>query len=69
MVRIIVDIDEETLRQVMVVLTSRSKQGAIMIALNEYLRLKKRQELSAMIGNYREFDFTRGDYRKMRYGR
>jgi Arc/MetJ family transcription regulator len=65
----IVDLDEDTLREVMEVSKSKTKKGAIVTALNEYLRLKKRQELKSMIGNYREFDLTRDDLRKMRRGR
>ena len=65
----IVDLDEDTLREVMEVSKSKTKKGAIVTALNEYLRLKKRQELKAMIGNSKEFDLTRDDLRKMRHGR
>lgn len=65
----IVDLDEDTLREVMEVSKSKTKKGAIVTALNEYLRLKKRQELKSMIGNYKEFDLTRDDLRKMRHGR
>lgn len=65
----IVDLDEDTLREVMEVSKSKTKKGAIVIALNEYLRLKKRQELKSMIGNYKECDLTRDDLRKMRHGR
>ena len=65
----IVDLDEETLREVMEVSKSKTKKGAIVTALNEYLRLKKRQELKSMIGNYKEFDLTSEDLKKMRHGR
>jgi len=65
----IVDLDEDTLREVMEVSKSKTKKGAIVTALNEYLRLKKRQELKAMIGNYKEFDLTRDGLRMMRHGR
>ncbi|MHB8845422.1 MAG: type II toxin-antitoxin system VapB family antitoxin [Nitrospirota bacterium] len=65
----IVDLDEDTLREVMEVSKSKTKKGAIVTALNEYLRLKKRQELKSLIGNYKEFDLTRDDLKKMRHGR
>ncbi len=65
----IVDLDEDTLREVMEVSKSKTKKGAIVTALNEYLRLKKRQELKDLIGNYKDFDLTREDLRKMRHGR
>lgn len=65
----IVDLDEDTLREVMEVSKSKTKKGAIVTALNEYLRLKKRQDLKSLIGNYKEFDLTCDDLRKMRHGR
>lgn len=65
----IIDLDEDTLREVMEVSKSKTKKGAIVTALNEYLRLKKRQELKSMVGNFKEFDLTRDDFRKMRHGR
>lgn len=48
---------------------SKTKKGAIVIALNEYLRLKKREELKDLIGNYKDFDLTLDDLRKMRHMR
>jgi len=69
MVRTIIDLDEDTLRQVMEFTKSKTEKDAIVIALNEYLRLKKRKALSALIGNKKEFYLTRNDYRKMRSGR
>jgi len=63
------DIDDTMLKKVMEVSHSRTKKGAIVTALTEYLRLKKRQELKDLIGNYKEFDLTLGDLRKMRHER
>jgi Arc/MetJ family transcription regulator len=63
------DIDDVMLRKVMEASHSRTKKGAIVAALTEYLRLKKRQELKGLIGNYSEFDLTISDLRKMRDGR
>jgi len=63
------DIDDAMLKEVMEVSKSRTKKGAIVTALNEYLRLMKRQELKDLIGNYKDFDLTLNDLRKMRHGR
>jgi len=60
------DLDDVMLKKVMAASHSRTKKGAVVAALTEYLRLKKRQELKALIGNYKEFDLTLGDLRKMR---
>jgi Arc/MetJ family transcription regulator len=62
----IIDIDEDMIKKVMEVSQSKTKKGAIVIALNEYLRLKKREELKGLIGNYKDFDLTLDDLRKMR---
>jgi Arc/MetJ family transcription regulator len=63
------DIDDDILKKVMEVSKSRTKKGAIVTALNEYLRLKKREELKELIGNYKDFDLTLEDIRKMRHER
>jgi Arc/MetJ family transcription regulator len=63
------DINDDILRKVMEASHSKTKKGAIVVALNEYLRLKKREELRELIGNYKDFDLTTGDLRKMRHER
>jgi Arc/MetJ family transcription regulator len=63
-----IDIDDGMLRKVMEASKSKTKKDAIVIALKEYLRLKKRQELKNLIGNYADFDLTHDDLRKMRHG-
>jgi Arc/MetJ family transcription regulator len=63
------DIDDDILKKVMDISKSKTKKGAIVIALNEYLRLKKREELKDLIGNYKDFDLTLDDLRKMRHER
>ena len=65
----IVDLDAAMLEKVMEVSKSRTKKGAIVIALQEYLRMKKRRELKDLIGNYKDFDLTLDDHRKMRHER
>jgi Arc/MetJ family transcription regulator len=64
-----VDIDDDILKKVMDISKSKTKKGAIVIALNEYLRLKKREELKDLTGNYKDFDLTLADLRKMRHER
>ncbi len=63
------DIDDDILKKVMDISKSKTKKGAIVIALNEYLRLKKREELKDLIGNFKDFDLTLDDLRKMRHER
>ena len=63
------DIDDDMLKKVMEASHSKTKKGAIVTALNEYLRLKKREELKGLIGNYNDFDLALEDIRKMRHKR
>jgi len=60
------DIDEALIREVIKVSQAKTKKGAIVIALKEYLRAKRRQELREMIGAYDEFGLTLEELEKMR---
>jgi len=63
------DIDNAILKKVMKASKSKTKKGAIVTALNEFLRLRKKQELRELIGNYKDFDLTLEDLGKMRHER
>jgi Arc/MetJ family transcription regulator len=65
----ILDIDDNMLKEVMEVSKAKTKKGAIVTAMTEYLRLKKREELKSLIGNNRNFNLTLDDFGKMRHGR
>lgn len=67
--RTTVDIDDKLLSDVIKVSHARTKKGAIVIALKEYLRGKRREELKNMIGAYDEFDLSLEDLDKMRHER
>jgi len=64
--RTTIEIDDDLLKEVMESSHSKTKKGAIVIALTEYLKMKKRRELIEMIGNYENFDLTLKDLEKMR---
>jgi len=66
--RITLDIDAELLEEVVKATGARTKKKAIEIAIKEFLRAKRRKELSDLIGNYEEFDVTLKDLEKMRKG-
>ena len=66
--RITLDIDAELLEEVVKATGARTKKKAIEIAIKEFLRAKRRKELSDLIGNYEEFDVTLKDLGKMRKG-
>jgi Arc/MetJ family transcription regulator len=66
--RTTLDIDAELIEKVVKTTGARSKKRAIEIAMKEFLRAKRRKELSDLIGNYEEFDVTLKDLGKMRKG-
>ncbi len=65
--RTTLDISERLLREVMRVSKVKTKKGAIVIALNEYLKAKRRQQLRDMIGAYDEFDLSLEELERMRH--
>ena len=66
--RTTLDIDAELIEKVVKTTGARSKKKAIEIAMKEFLRAKRRKELSDLIGNYEEFEVTLKDLKKMRKG-
>lgn len=60
------DISQELINEVMKASKAKSKKGAIVIALKEYLRTKQRQELKKMIGAYDKFGLSLKELEKMR---
>ncbi len=64
--RTTLDIDAELIEKVVKTTGANSKKKAIEIAMKEYLRFKRRRELSDLIGNYEEFTVTLKDLKKMR---
>ncbi len=64
--RTTLDIDAELVEKVVRTTGSHSKKKAIEIAMKEFLRAKRRKELSDLIGNYEEFGVTLKDLDRMR---
>lgn len=64
--RTTIDIDNDLLKEVMEKSGAKSKKNAIVTAMKDYLRLKRREELKNLIGSYDEFDLDLKDLRKMR---
>ena len=64
--RTTIDIDDELLKEVMEKSGAKSKKNAIVTAMKDYLRLKRREELKNLIGRYDEFNLDLKDLRKMR---
>ena len=65
--RTTLDIDEELVREVMRAAKAKTKKGAIVTALKEYLKATRRQELRDMIGAYDEFDLSLEELESMRH--
>ena len=66
--RTTLDIDAELIEKVVKTTGARSKKKAIEIAMKEFLRAKRREELSKLIGNYDEFALTLKELERMRSG-
>ena len=64
--RTTIDIDDELLKEVMEKSGAKSKKNAIVTAMKDYLRLKRREELKNLIGNCDKFNLDLKDLRKMR---
>ncbi len=64
--RTTLDIDEKLVGDVIRMTGARTKRKAIEVALQEFLRAKRREELAALIDNYDEFDLTLQDLERMR---
>ena len=50
--RTLVEIDEGILKEVINLTGAKSEKNAIIIAINDYLKMKKREALKQLIGNY-----------------
>lgn len=64
--RTTIDINNDLIFEVMKISGAKTKKGAILVALKEYLRYKKIEELKSLIGNYDSFDLDLQDLEKMR---
>ena len=64
--RTTLDIDADLIEKVVRTTGARSKKMAIEIAMKEFLRVKRRKELSDLIGHYGEFEVNLKDLEKMR---
>lgn len=60
------DIDDKLLDTVMKLTSASSKKDAIETALREFLRARRREELSLLIGQYDHFGVSLQSLKKMR---
>ncbi len=64
--RTTLDIDDKLLETVMELTSASSKKDAIETALREFLRARRREELSLLIGQYDHFGVSLKSLKKMR---
>ena len=64
--RTTIDIQDHILHEVLGKTGMKSKKKAVETALKEYLQLSRRQELAAMITEFKDFDLTLDDLDKLR---
>jgi len=67
LMRTTLDIDAELLERIVKASGAPTKKKAIEIAIKEFLRARRREELSELIGNYEEFDLTVEELERMRH--
>ncbi len=66
--RTTLDIDAEALKKVMKATGARTKKRAIEVAMQEFLRAKRREELRNLIGNYEDFALSLEELERLRSG-
>ncbi len=66
--RTTLDIDADLLKRVVKTTGAKSKKKAIEMAMKEFLRSKRREELSDLIGHYEEFALSVEELERMRSG-
>lgn len=64
--RTTLDIDAELLEKIVKTTGAPSKKKAVEIAIKEFLRIRHREELSELIGNYEEFALTLEELKRIR---
>jgi Arc/MetJ family transcription regulator len=64
--RTTLDIDAELVEKVVKTTGASSKKKAIETAMREFLRAKRRKELSDLIGHYEKFGVTLKELKKIR---
>jgi len=66
--RTTLEINADLLKKVVKKTGAKTKKKAIEIAMEEFLRAKRREELSELIGNYEEFALSLEELERMRVG-
>ena len=64
--RTTIDLSDDVLNEILEKSGANTKRGAIIVAINDYLKFKKIQELKNLIGNYDDFNLNLNDLKKIR---
>ena len=64
--RTTIDIDDSLIGEVIKASGAKTKKGAVVVALQEYIKAKKREHLKKLIGSYDDFVLSIKDLEKMR---
>jgi Arc/MetJ family transcription regulator len=64
--RTTIDLNDDLLKEVMKKSGAKTKKSAIVTAMEDYLKLKSREELKNLVGSYDEFGLDHKDLKKMR---
>jgi Arc/MetJ family transcription regulator len=66
--RTTIDVQDVILEEVVRQTGASSKKKAVEAALTEYVRFKRREQLSRLIGQYDTYEMTLDELKKMRHG-
>ena len=61
----LLDIDNDLMEKLLQTVGTRVKKEAVVTAIKSFLKMKKRDQVAEMIGNY-EFGYTSEDLERMR---
>lgn len=64
--RTTIDINDDLLKEIMAKSGAKTKKSAVVIAIKDYLKSKRREELKSLVGNYDEFGLDLKSLKKMR---
>jgi Arc/MetJ family transcription regulator len=64
--RTTLEIDADLLKKIIKNTGVKTKKKAVEIAMKEFLRAKRREELSQLIGNYEDFSLSLEELERMR---
>jgi Arc/MetJ family transcription regulator len=61
----LIDIPDDVMKELLKESKAKTKKAAVILAIREYINMRKREKLISMMGKY-DFGYTQEDLEKMR---